>query len=70
LEEGLHFEQFLHRKILMDADNKAQIQAQARAIAALVYEETDPEQVRTLAGIEAAVRDPLLAPVSPEIGDF
>jgi hypothetical protein len=26
--------------------------------------------VRTLAGIEAAVRDPLLAPVSPEIGDF
>ena len=54
----------------MDADKKAQIQAHARAIAALLYEETDPEQVRTLAGIEAAVRGHLLEHVSPEIGDF
>jgi hypothetical protein len=54
----------------MDADKKAQIQAHARAIAALLYEETDPEQVKTLAGIEAAVRGHLLEHVSPEIGDF
>jgi hypothetical protein len=54
----------------MDADKKAQIQAHARAIAALLYEETDPEQVKTLAGIESAVRSHLLEHVSPEIGDF
>lgn len=54
----------------MDADKKAQIQAHARAIAALLYEETDAEQVRTLAGIEEAVRGHLIEHVSPEIGDF
>jgi hypothetical protein len=54
----------------MDAEKKAQIQAHARALAALLYEETDPEQVKTLAGIEAAVRGHLLEHVSPEIGDF
>jgi hypothetical protein len=57
-------------KNLMDADKKAQIQAHARAIAALLYEATDPEQVKTLAGIEAAVRGHLLEHVNPEIGDF
>jgi hypothetical protein len=54
----------------MNADKKAQIQAHARALAALLYEETDPEQVKTLAGIEEAVRGHLLEHVSPEIGDF
>lgn len=54
----------------MDADKKAQIQAHARAIAALLYEETDPQQVKTLAGIEAAVRGHLLEHVGPEIGNF
>ncbi len=54
----------------MEADKKAQIQAHARALAALLYEETDPEQVKTLAGIEAAVRGHLLEHVSPEIGNF
>lgn len=54
----------------MDAEKKAQIQAHARALAAVLYEETDPEQVKTLAGIEAAVRGHLLEHVSPEIGDF
>ncbi|NJO43826.1 MAG: ISKra4 family transposase, partial [Cyanobacteria bacterium CRU_2_1] len=44
----------------MDAEKKAQIQAHARALAALLYEETDPEQVKTLAGIETAVRGHLL----------
>lgn len=54
----------------MDVEKKAQIQAHARALAALLYEETDPDQVKTLAGIEAAVRGHLLEHVSPEIGDF
>ena len=54
----------------MDAAKKAQIQAHAQAIAALLYEETDPQQVKTLAGIEAAVREHVLAHVSSEIGNF
>ncbi len=54
----------------MEADKKAQIQAHARAIAALLYEETDPEQVKTLAGIETAVRRHLLEHVTPEMGNF
>ena len=54
----------------MDADKKAQIQAHARAIAAMLYEETDPEQVKTLFWIEKAVRGHLLEHVGPEIGDF
>ena len=55
---------------MMDANQKAQIKAHARAIAALLYEATDPEQVQTLAGIEEAVRGHVLEHVSPEIGEF
>lgn len=54
----------------MDTDKKAQIQAHARPIAALLYEETDPQQVKTLASIEEVVRGHLLEHVGPEIGDF
>lgn len=54
----------------MDADRLQQIQDHARAIAALLYEETAPEQLTTLAGIEAAVRGHILDHVSPEIGHF
>lgn len=43
----------------MKADKRAQIKAQARAIAALLYEETDPEQVQTLVGIDESVQDHL-----------
>lgn len=54
----------------MDTEKRAQIQAHVRALAALLYEESDPEQVKTLAGIEAVVRGHLLEHVSPEIGNF
>lgn len=54
----------------MDADKLQQIQAHARAIAALLYDETAPEQLTTLEGIEAAVRGHILEQVSPEIGNF
>lgn len=54
----------------MDTDKLQQIQAHARAIAALLYDETAPEQLTTLEGIEVAVRGHLLEHVSPEIGDF
>lgn len=54
----------------MDADKLQQIQAHARAIAALLYDETAPEQLTTLEGIEAAVRRHVLEHVSPQIGIF
>lgn len=54
----------------MDADKKARIQAHVQALAALLYEETDPEQLKTLEGIERAVRGHILEQVSPEIGNF
>ncbi len=54
----------------MDSDKRQQIQAHARAIAALLYEETAPKQLTTLEGIEAAVRGHVLEFVSPEIGLF
>ncbi|UBF29528.1 ISKra4 family transposase (plasmid) [Kovacikia minuta CCNUW1] len=54
----------------MDAEKLQQIQAHARAIAALLYDETAPEQLTTLEGIEAAVRGHVLEQVSPEIGKF
>jgi len=47
LKQGYTLSSFLDWKSLMNADKKAQIQAHARAIAALLYEETDPEQVKT-----------------------
>lgn len=37
---------------------------------ALLYEATDPEQVKSLASIKAAVRGHLLEHVGPEIGNF
>lgn len=54
----------------MDAEKQAQIKAHARAIAALLYEETEPAQVMTLAGIEATVRGHILEQLTPEIGAF
>jgi hypothetical protein len=54
----------------MDAAKEAQIKAHALALAELLYDETDPEQVKTLAGIEVGVRDHLLEYVGPEIGNF
>jgi hypothetical protein len=58
------------RDTAMDADKLQQIQAHARAIVALLYDETAPEQLTTLEGIEAAIRGHILEHVSPEIGLF
>lgn len=54
----------------MDASKEARFKALTEELAALLYEETDPEQVKTLAGIEEAIRDHLLERVGPELGNF
>ena len=54
----------------MDTSKAAQRKAHARAIAQLLYEETEtnnPEQLENFEGIEQAVRAHLLEHVSPEI---
>ena len=52
----------------MDTDQWAKIAGHAHAIAALGR--NDPEQVKTLAGIEEAVRGHLLQHLNPEIASF
>ena len=54
----------------MDASREARLKALTEEIAALLYEETDPEAVQTLEGIEQAIRGHLLEHVGPEIGNF
>ena len=54
----------------MDADTKAKLKAHARAIAEILYDETDPAEVTTLADIEEAVRHHLIEHINPEIGNF
>jgi hypothetical protein len=54
----------------MDASKEARLKALTEEIAALLYEETDPEAVKTLEGIETAVLGHLLEHVGPQIGNF
>lgn len=55
---------------LMDASKQARLKALTEELAELLYEETDPEEVKTLEGIEKAVRGHLLEHVGPELGHF
>lgn len=54
----------------MDASKQARLKELTQELAALLYEETDPEEVKTLEGIEKAVRGHLLEHVGPELGHF
>ncbi|MEO0846121.1 MAG: hypothetical protein AAFY50_06800 [Cyanobacteria bacterium J06648_1] len=54
----------------MEAERLKQIKVHAQAIAKLLYEETDPEQVKTLEGIEQAVRKHLVDYVNPEVANL
>ena len=54
----------------MKAEKREKIKAHANAIAELLYEETDLEQVKTLEGIEKVVRNHLLDYVNPEVAKF
>ena len=54
----------------MEADKLKQIKAHANASAELLYTETDSEQVKTLEGIEEAVRKHLIDYVNPEVAKF
>lgn len=73
IEEALDFEQLLTRIHLMDKAKEAQIAAHALALAALLYEETastNPEQLKSLDGIEAAIRGHMQQRVNPTVAIF
>ena len=54
----------------MDAAKEARFKALTGELAALLYSETDPEALKTLEGIESAIRGHLLERVGPEVGNF
>lgn len=54
----------------MDESKQARLKELTQALAELLYEESDPEEVKTLEGIEKTVRGHLLEHVGPELGHF
>ena len=54
----------------MTPKNTMALKAHLQAIAAILYEETAPENLNTLEEIEKTVRQKVLKHVSPEIGVF
>jgi hypothetical protein len=54
----------------MNSEKAQAIKAHTDAIAALLYEEANQEELKNLAGIEKSVRDLALEYVMPHIGIF
>jgi len=54
----------------MTPDKEKELAQHLEAIAALLYEETEPEQVKGLAKIEATVREKTLQYITPQLGVF
>jgi hypothetical protein len=57
----------------MTPENKQRLEACTREIAEILYqnaEEKDAEQLKTLEGIEIAVREQMLENISPNVGIF
>lgn len=51
-------------------DQEQALKAHIEAIAQILYEESDPEAIKTLEGIEITLRQQIQAHVSPELGHF
>ena len=54
----------------MTPEKAKELKTYLQAIAAILYEETSPEELNTLEEIEQTVRQKVLKHVSPEIGVF
>lgn len=71
MSSELRFEQFTpHRSSSWMHLSKLASKALTEELAALLYEETDSEAVKTLEGIETSIRAHLLERVGPELGHF
>ena len=54
----------------MTPEQEQALQEHVQAIAKILYEDTPPEQLRTLGGIEQAVRGQMQKHVMPAVGVF
>lgn len=54
----------------MTPEQQQDLDKHIQAIAKILYEDTPPEQLTTLAGIEQAVRSQMQQHVMPEVGVF
>lgn len=54
----------------MTPEQKQALQEHVQAIAKILYEDTSPEKLTSLAGIEEAVRSQMQKHVMPEVGIF
>lgn len=54
----------------MTPEKQQELQSHLQAIAELLYEEADKDEITTLAGIEETVRTQTLKHITPELGFF
>ncbi len=54
----------------MTPEQKQALQEHIQAIAKILYEDTSPERLTSLAGIEEAVRSQMQKHIMPEVGVF
>jgi hypothetical protein len=54
----------------MNPEQKQALQEHIQAIAKILYEDTSPEKLKSLAGIEEAVRSQMQKHIMPEVGFF
>ena len=54
----------------MTPEEEKELAVHIKALGKILYKQTKPEQVETLAKIEETVRDQVLEHVSPQIGIF
>jgi hypothetical protein len=54
----------------MKPEQEQALQAHLQAIAKILYDDSDPNAMQTLEGIEITVRQKIQAHVSPELGNF
>ena len=54
----------------MTPEQEQTLKAHLEAIAQILYDESDPDAMKTLEGIELTVREKIQAHVSPQLGHF
>jgi hypothetical protein len=54
----------------MQPEQEQALKAHLQAIAKILYDDSDPDAMQTLEGIEMTVRQKIQAHVSPELGNF
>ncbi len=55
---------------MMKPEQEQALKAHLQAIAQILYDDSDPDAMQTLEGIEMTVRQKIQAHVSPELGNF